>query len=102
VIVTPPPVAVTVTLQEPAAVAEAAASVNVLLPLPGAAMLAGAKLAVTPVGSPLTDNTTADWNPFSAAVDSLIGVEPPAVTVALVVLDVSVKLGGIKTVRPTG
>jgi hypothetical protein len=80
-------------LKEPAAAPEAAASVNVLLPLPGAAMLAGVKLAVTPVGSPLTDHATADWNPFSAAVDSLIGVEPPTTTVALVVLGVSMKPG---------
>jgi hypothetical protein len=88
-------------LKEPAAIPEAAASVSVLLPLPGAAMLAGAKLAVTPLGSPLTDNATAHWNPFSPAVDSLIGVEPPGATVALVALGVSVKLG-TTTVRLSG
>jgi hypothetical protein len=71
----------------------AAASVKVLLPLPGAAMLGGTKLAVTPLGSPLTDNATADWNPFSPAVDSLIGVVLPDTTVALAALGVNVKLG---------
>jgi hypothetical protein len=59
----PPPVAVTVRLKEPGAVEEAAASVNVLVPVPGVAMLAGTKLAVTPFGSPLTDSSTCDWNP---------------------------------------
>jgi len=100
--VSPPPEAVTVRLKEPAAVPEAAVSVNVLLPLPGAATLVGAKLAVTPAGSPLTDSATADWNPLSAAADRLIAVEAPAVTVALVALGASVKLGGIATVTLTG
>lgn len=81
---------------------EAATSVNVLVPLPGAAMVAGAKLAVTPLGSALTDNATADWNPFSATVESLIDVEPAGATVALVLLGLSVKLGGGKTVRVSG
>ena len=83
-------------------VPEAAASVNVLAPVPGAAMLGGAKLAVTPLGNPLTDNATCDWNPFNTAVDSLIVVEPPCATVALVALGVSVKLGGGTTVKLTG
>ena len=102
VTVTPPPEAVTVSLKAPAAVPDAAVSVKVLLPLPGAAMIAGAKLPVTPVGRPLTDNATADWNPLSAAVDSLIVVEAPDTTVALVMLGVSVKLGGITTAKLTG
>ena len=41
-------------------VSEAAANVNVLAPLPGAEIVAGAKLAVTPAGSPLADNATCD------------------------------------------
>jgi len=102
VTVTPPPEALTAGLKAPAAVPDAAVSVKVLLPLPGAAMIAGAKLPVTPVGRPLTDNATADWNPLSAAVDSLIVVEAPDTTVALVMLGVSVKLGGITTAKLTG
>lgn len=82
--------------------ANAAVRVNVLVPLPGVAMLAGAKFVVTPLGAPFTDNANADWNPFSTTVDSLIDIEPPRVTVALVALGVRVKLGGSKTVRLTG
>jgi len=83
-------------------VPETAASVNVLVPLPGAGMLGDARLAVTPLGSPLADNTTGDWNPFNAVVESLIAVEPPGVTVALAAFNASVKLGAGKTVRLTG
>jgi hypothetical protein len=89
----PPPVPVTVKVETPAAVPEAADSFKVLLPLPGAAMLEGAKLAVTPCGSPLTDNATAELNPFSTAVVKAIGIELPGATLALVALGVSVKLG---------
>ena len=81
---------------------EAAAKVNVAAPLPGEAMLEGARLAVTPLGSPLADNTTGDWNPFNTVVESLIAVEPPGVTVALAAFNASVKLGAGKTVRLTG
>jgi hypothetical protein len=102
VFVTPPPVAVTVRLKEPAAVPEAAFNVSVLVPLPGDAMLAGAKLAVTPFGSPLTDSNTCDWNPYSAAVVSLIVADAPEDTVALVAFGVSEKLGGGMTVSVTG
>jgi hypothetical protein len=94
VFVTPPPVAVTVRVQVRAVVPEATASVKVLVPLPGDAMLVGAKLAVTPVGSPLTDKAIADWNPFPAVVVTVTGVEPPCPTLALEALVVSVKLGG--------
>ena len=65
-------------------------------------MLAGEKLAVTPAGKPVTDNATADWNPFAAAVDSLIVVDPPRAIVAAVAAVVTVKLGGIETVRLMG
>jgi hypothetical protein len=91
--VTPPPVAVTVRLKEPAAVPEAVASVNVLFPLPGAAILAGAKFAVTPCGRPLTDNAICDWNWLNTVVVSTNGVEAPGDTVALVALGVSLKPG---------
>jgi hypothetical protein len=67
--------------------------VNVLLPMPGEAMLAGTKVAVTPLGRPLADSATADWKPPAAAVFNVIVVEPRAGTVALAALAVSVKLG---------
>lgn len=84
---------VTVNTEVPAAVPEATDNVKVLFPLPGAAMLVGAKLAVTPCGSPLMDNATAELNPFNPAVVRVIGVELPGATLALVALAVSVKLG---------
>ena len=77
----------------PAAVPEATDSVNLLFPLPGGAMLAGAKLAVTPWGSPLMDNATAELNPFNPAVVMVIDVELPGATLAVVALALSVKLG---------
>ena len=83
---------VSVKVVVPAAVPDAAVSVNMLLPLPGEAMLVGAKLAVTPFGRPVTDNATADLNPVIAAMDSDTATEPPDATLALVALDVRVKL----------
>ena len=73
-------------------------SVRVLLPVPGVAILAGVKFAVTPVGNPPTDKATADWNPFAPAVEILIVVVLPGRTVAVVAAVVSVKLGGKETV----
>ena len=95
--VTPPPEAITVRVEVPAAAVEAADSVKMLLPLPGAAMLVGAKLAVTPIGDPLTDNVIAELNPVPFAVVKVIGNDPPGATVALVALGVSVKVP--RTVR---
>jgi len=98
-LVTPPPVAVTVRVEVPAPTVEAAERVNVLLPLPGDAMLVGAKLPLTPVGSPLIDKATAALNPFTRAVVNVMGIEPPGATLAFVALGVSVKLGGGRIVR---
>src|SRR5664279_699493 len=55
VLVTPPPVAVTVSVKVPAGTVEPATSDKVLLPAPGEAMLTGENVAVTPAGSPLMD-----------------------------------------------
>ena len=74
--------AVTVRLEVPVAAVEAADTVNVLVPLPGAAMLVGARLAVTPAGAPLTDNAIAELNPVPFAVVNVIGTEPPGATLA--------------------
>ena len=95
--VTPPPEAITVRVEVPAAAVEAADSVKMLLPLPGAAMLVGAKLAVTPIGDPLTDNVIAELNPGPFAVVKVIVPDPPGAILALVAFGDSVKLG--KTVR---
>ena len=88
-----------VRVEVPAVAVEAAEIVNVLLPLPGEAMVAGEKLAVTPVGSPVIVNETAELNPFTLAVVNITGVEAPGVTLAPVALGVRVKLEAGKTVR---
>ena len=67
--------------------------VRVVFPLPGAARVTGEKLVVMPVGTPLTENATAELKPFTRAVPKVKCVEPPGITLALVVLEVRVKLG---------
>jgi hypothetical protein len=90
-------VAVTVKVEVPGAAVEAADSVKVLVPLPGAAKLVGAKVAVTPLGTPLIDNVMAELNPVPLVVVKVIGIDPPGATLGVVALAVSVKLA--KTVR---
>jgi hypothetical protein len=61
--VIPPPVAETVTFALPVAAVLLAERVRVELPLPGAAIDAGLKLAVTPAGNPEADRETAALKP---------------------------------------
>jgi hypothetical protein len=61
----------------------------------------GAKVPVTPDGSPLIDNATAELNPLDAAVVIVIGVEEPTATLALLELVESERLGAGETVRVT-
>lgn len=63
VCVTPPPVAVTVTLDVPVVAVPLAMNVSIELPLPGAPIEAELKLAVTPEGKPEADNEIAELNP---------------------------------------
>jgi hypothetical protein len=99
VFVAPPPVAATVTVAGPVAAPVVAVSVKVLLPLPGDAMLAGEKAAVTPLGNPVADNATPALK-FCAAIVSVTLVWPPAVKLALVVFDVRARAGaGAVTVK---
>jgi hypothetical protein len=93
VLVVPPPTAPIVRAETPAAAAELTASVKVLFPLPGAAMLVGLRLAVTPLGSPLMERYTVDLNPVPAVVVKVMGTEPPGAKLVLEALAVSVKLG---------
>ena len=97
VLVRPPPVPFTVRVDVLPTALDAAFSVRRLDPLPGDAMLAGAKVAVTPLGIPVADSAIADLNPFSAAVETVTVVEPPAATVAraavVAALTVKEKLG---------
>jgi hypothetical protein len=55
-------------------------------------MLVGAKLAVTPVGNPLTVSATADLNPLMTPVEIVILAGVPVTTLTLVRFDASVKL----------
>lgn len=76
-----PPVAVIVIVAVPGTAAAPAAMVSTLDPDPGAAKLADASVAVTPVGTPLTASLTAPLNPparLTAAVDVPL---PPSRTV---------------------
>lgn len=73
----PPPVAVTVTLAVPVVAVELAANVRVELPLPGAAIDVGLKLAVTPVGRPEADKETALLKPPLTVVVRVLLPEPP-------------------------
>ena len=95
---TPPPDAVTVRFTVPLVAVDAALRVRVLRPLPGAAMLAGAKLAVTPFGRPLTDNVMGAANLLTADVVTVRDIDPPRATTTFVPASVSVQLGLI-TVR---
>ncbi len=63
-----PPVPVTVMVYVPVAVVEATAILIVELPDPGAAIVAGVKLTVTPAGCPLAVKAIAELNPPVAAV----------------------------------
>jgi hypothetical protein len=68
VCVTPPPVPLTVTVYVPVTALALTVSVNVDEPDPGAEILVGLKLAVTPPGSPLAERATALLNPPETAV----------------------------------
>lgn len=60
VCVIPPPDAFKVTVALEVTAVEATLRVNVLLPLPGDAMLLGTNLAATPFGNPLTEKAMAE------------------------------------------
>jgi hypothetical protein len=68
-------------------------SVNMLLALPGAGIAIGEKLAVTPLGSPATDNARAEANPLAITVPSVILDAASGDTAALATFAAKVKLG---------
>lgn len=80
VCVMPPPVPVTVIVYVPVAVVEATAMLMADVPEPGAAIEAGLKLTVTPVGWPDADNATAELNPPEALVVIVEEPLPPCTT----------------------
>lgn len=97
---TPPPLAQTVSDETAADLVDAIAKVKLLLPLPGDEMLPGEKVAVTPAGSPVIESATAEVNPFIGVVVIVMCPDAPCGILRLMALTVSVKLG-VRTVRPT-
>ena len=98
---TPPPVAVTTRLTVPVVAVLLAVKVSVELPLPGAAIEVGLKLAVTPVGRAETDSETAELNPPLTLVESVLLPELPWTTERLAgeALSVNVGVAAALTVR---
>ena len=82
-----------------------AVNVSVELPLPGAAIDAGLKLAVTPLGSPEIERATEELKPFETEVEIVLVAELPWVTDRLVGDALRVKAGlvpGLKMTSRTG
>ena len=92
---TPPPLAVTVTVEVPVTAVLLTVKVSVELPLPGAAIEAGLKLAVTPVGRPEAVRETAELKPPVTAVVIVVLPELPWVTDTLGGDAVRVKSGAV-------
>ncbi len=76
-LVMPPPVALMVTVAAPVVAVLLALNVSVELPVPGAAIELGLKLAVTPAGNPATDNEMAELNPPLTVVEIVVFPELP-------------------------
>lgn len=85
--------AVTVTFTAPVVAVLLAVRVRVELPLPGAAMEAGLKLAVTPAGNPEADSATAELKPPLTVVEMVLVVELPWVTLSKLGDAVTLKSG---------
>ena len=81
VLVSPPPAAVTVAVYVPPAAAALAVTESVLDPAPGNASVAGANVAVTPVGNELRVSVTDALKPATVIV--VVPGLPPAVTAIL-------------------
>jgi len=91
--VTSPPVMVTVAVAVLAAAEAVAVKVSRVLPSPGAAMLVGEKLAVTPAGNPLTENAIAELNDEIGTVVIETWPDPEGAIVTLVALGSTTKSG---------
>lgn len=78
--VTPPPVAVIVTVEVPVVADDVADNVRVEDPEPGAEIDVGLKLALTPDGRPDADNDKAELKPPETVVEMVELPEPPWVT----------------------
>lgn len=72
-----PAVAVSVIVAAPKGAAALAEKVTTVLPVPGAVMEEGAKLAVTPEGNPLAEKEIAELSPPSTAVERVTAEDNP-------------------------
>jgi hypothetical protein len=81
----------------PGATVDATASVIVVVPDPGAGIVDGAKLTVTPLGCPLAEKDTAELNPPLIEEVMVAVPESPAVTAKLCELAASEKLVLVKS-----
>ena len=82
-----------------------AVKVKVELPLPGAPIEAGLKLAVTPAGRPEADRETAELNPPEMLVETVVLPELPWVTERLAGEALRLKAGvvlGLKMMSSMG
>ncbi|HSK42856.1 MAG TPA: hypothetical protein VLA83_03095, partial [Candidatus Binatia bacterium] len=82
-----------------------AENVSVELPLPGAAIDVGVKLAVTPLGNPVMESATDELKPFETEVEIVLLAELPCVTDRLVGEALRAKSGlvpGLNTMSRTG
>jgi hypothetical protein len=98
-------VALTVVLKVPVVDVLLAENVSVELPLPGAAIDVGLKLAVTPLGRPEIESATDELNPFETEVEIVLVAELPCVTDKLVGDALRAKSGlvpGLKTMSRIG
>ena len=91
VFVIPPPVAVIVRRAAPTDAVEVLVRVKVLLP--GAATVCELRLAVTPLGTPVTDNASVALNPAIGCAVRVTVAFPPGCSVTAVGLAERTKLG---------
>jgi hypothetical protein len=101
--VIPPPFALIVTFVVPVVAVLLAVKVTVELPLPGAPIDAGLKLAVTPAGRPEAESEIAELKPPLTVVEIVLEPELPCATDKLVGDALTVKAGvaAAFTVRAT-
>lgn len=88
-----PPVPVMVTVAAPVVAVLLAVRVRIELPLAGAVIEAGLKLAVTPEGKPVAESETAELNPPTTVVNTVAVLELPCATDKVVGETVRVKSG---------
>jgi hypothetical protein len=93
-----PPTAVIVTVAAPVVAVLLAVKVSVELPLPGAAIGFGLKLAVTPEGNPEAESEMAELKPPLTVVDTVLVPVLPCTTLAFVALTVKSGVAAAVTV----